>query len=198
MLLGVIADDMTGATDIGSMLSRKGMTTLQVVGVPRDVDQLKAADAVIVALKSRSCMVESAVRESLASCDILLAAGAKQIVFKYCSTFDSTAKGNIGPVADALLERLGARRAIVCPALPDNGRTVYQGRLFVGTTPLNESSMKDHPLTPMRDFEHCPSSATTNTSQGNTVAAFDRERRCGIGKRRHGEGGGRRISLRCG
>jgi 3-dehydrotetronate 4-kinase len=151
MLLGVIADDMTGATDIGSMLSRKGMTTLQVVGVPRDVDQLKAADAVIVALKSRSCTVESAVRDSLASCDILLAAGAKQIVFKYCSTFDSTAKGNIGPVADALLERLGAQRAIVCPALPDNGRTVYQGRLFVGATPLSKSSMKDHPLTPMRD-----------------------------------------------
>lgn len=151
MLLGVIADDMTGATDIGLMLSKGGMSTVQVVGVPQNVDQLKGADAVIVALKSRSCPPESAIKESLASCDVLLAAGAKQIVFKYCSTFDSTAEGNIGPVADALLERLGARRAIVCPALPDNGRTVYQGRLFVGATPLNESSMKDHPLTPMLD-----------------------------------------------
>lgn len=151
MLIGVIADDMTGATDIGLMLSRRGMSTLQVVGIPQDGEQLKGADAVIVALKSRTCAAKKAVNDALASCDVLLAAGAKQIVFKYCSTFDSTALGNIGPVADALLERLGAQRAIVCPALPDNGRTVYQGQLFVGAALLNESSMKDHPLTPMRD-----------------------------------------------
>jgi 3-dehydrotetronate 4-kinase len=151
MLLGVIADDMTGATDIGSMLAKRGMKTLQVVGVPKNESYLKNADAVIVALKSRTSSIESAVQESLASCDALIAAGAEQIVFKYCSTFDSTATGNIGPVADALLERLGAKRAVVCPALPENGRTVYQGHLFVGSVPLNESSMKDHPLTPMRD-----------------------------------------------
>jgi uncharacterized protein YgbK (DUF1537 family) len=151
MLLGVIADDMTGATDVALMLNRSGMRTVQTVGVPRPGQALPEADAVVVALKSRTNPVAEAVADSLAACEALLAAGARQILFKYCSTFDSTAKGNIGPVADALAQRLGAGLAIVCPAFPANGRSIYQGYLFVGAVPLHESSMKDHPLTPMRD-----------------------------------------------
>lgn len=151
MLLGVIADDMTGATDVALMLNRSGMRTVQTIGVPRPGQALPEADAVVVALKSRTNPVAEAVADSLAACEALLAAGARQILFKYCSTFDSTAQGNIGPVADALAQRLGAGLAIVCPAFPANGRSIYQGYLFVGAVPLHESSMKDHPLTPMRD-----------------------------------------------
>ncbi len=151
MLLGVIADDMTGATDVALMLNRSGMRTVQTIGVPRPGQALPEADAVVVALKSRTNAVAEAVADSLAACEALLAAGARQILFKYCSTFDSTAQGNIGPVADALAQRLGAGLAIVCPAFPANGRSIYQGYLFVGAVPLHESSMKDHPLTPMRD-----------------------------------------------
>jgi uncharacterized protein YgbK (DUF1537 family) len=151
VLLGVIADDMTGATDVALMLNRAGMRTVQVIGVPAAGVALPDADAVVVALKSRTNPVAEAVADSLAACEALLAAGARQILFKYCSTFDSTAQGNIGPVANALMERLGAKLAIVCPAFPANGRSIYQGYLFVGAVPLHESSMKDHPLTPMRD-----------------------------------------------
>lgn len=151
MLLGVIADDMTGATDVALMLNRSGMRTVQTIGVPSPGQALPEADAVVVALKSRTNPVAEAVADSLAACEALLAAGARQILFKYCSTFDSTAKGNIGPVADALAQRLRAGLAIVCPAFPANGRSIYQGYLFVGAVPLHESSMKDHPLTPMRD-----------------------------------------------
>ncbi|MCZ8042465.1 MAG: four-carbon acid sugar kinase family protein [Beijerinckiaceae bacterium] len=151
MLLGVIADDMTGATDVALMLNRSGMRTVQTIGVPRPGQALPEADAVVVALKSRTNPVAEAVADSLAACEALLAAGARQILFKYCSTFDSTAQGNIGPVADALAQRLGAGLAIVCPAFPANGRSIYQGYLFVGAVQLHESSMKDHPLTPMRD-----------------------------------------------
>lgn len=151
MLLGVIADDMTGATDVALMLNRAGMRTVQVIGVPPAGSALPEADAVVVALKSRTTPVAEAVADSLAACEALLKAGARQILFKYCSTFDSTAEGNIGPVANALAERLGAKQAIVCPAFPANGRSIYQGYLFVGAVPLHESSMKDHPLTPMRD-----------------------------------------------
>ncbi|CAM5770405.1 3-oxo-tetronate kinase [Bosea minatitlanensis] len=151
MLLGVIADDMTGATDVALMLNRAGMRTVQVIGVPAPGAALPEADAVVVALKSRTNPVAEAVADSLAACEALLAAGARQILFKYCSTFDSTAEGNIGPVANALMRRLGAKLAIVCPAFPANGRSIYQGYLFVGAVPLHESSMKDHPLTPMRD-----------------------------------------------
>lgn len=151
MLLGVIADDMTGATDVALMLNRSGMRTVQTIGVPSPGEALPEADAVVVALKSRTNPVAEAVADSLAACEALLAAGARQILFKYCSTFDSTAQGNIGPVADALAQRLGAGLAIVCPAFPANGRSIYQGYLFVGAVPLHESSMKDHPLTPMRD-----------------------------------------------
>ena len=149
MLLGVIADDFTGATDIASMLAKNGMRTVQTVGVPRP-GAAPAADAVVVALKSRTIPADEAVAQSLAALDWLLAEGARQIVFKYCSTFDSTDAGNIGPVADALLDRLGGI-AVVCPAFPANRRTIYRGYLFVGDVLLSESSMKDHPLTPMTD-----------------------------------------------
>ena len=148
-LLGCIADDFTGATDLASTLVRQGMRAVQVIGVPSG--PLPEADAVIIALKSRTIPVGEAVAQSLAACEALLAAGAKQILFKYCSTFDSTDEGNIGPVAEALLKRLDGGFAIACPAFPTNGRTIYQGHLFVGGNLLNESGMENHPLTPMRD-----------------------------------------------
>ncbi|MEO0673308.1 MAG: 3-oxo-tetronate kinase, partial [Pseudomonadota bacterium] len=151
MLLGAIADDITGATDLALMLARSGMRTVQVMGVPDAQAQFADVDAVVVALKSRTNPVEEAVAWSLAACDRLVGAGAQQIFFKYCSTFDSTDQGNIGPVAEALLERLGGQTAIVCPAFPANGRSVYNGHLFVGDQLLSESPMRDHPLTPMRD-----------------------------------------------
>ncbi|UPY38331.1 3-oxo-tetronate kinase [Sediminicoccus sp. KRV36] len=148
-LLGCIADDFTGATDLASTLVRQGMRAVQVIGVPEDA--LPEADAVIIALKSRTIPAREAVLQSLAACEALLAAGARQILFKYCSTFDSTEHGNIGPVAEALLKRLDAPFAIACPAFPTNGRTIFQGHLFVGNHVLNESGMENHPLTPMRD-----------------------------------------------
>jgi uncharacterized protein YgbK (DUF1537 family) len=149
LLLGCIADDFTGATDLANTLVKGGMTAVQVIGVPTGL--LPEADAVIIALKSRTAPVGEAVAQSLAACDALLAAGAKQIFWKYCSTFDSTDQGNIGPVADALLKRLGSGFALACPAFPTNGRTIYLGHLFVGNALLNESGMENHPLTPMTD-----------------------------------------------
>ncbi len=151
MLLGAIADDFTGATDLASMLVRNGMRTVQLIGVPKHDDPVPDADAVVVALKSRTAPVAEAVAENLASLAWLREGGARQFFFKYCSTFDSTDRGNIGPVADALLDALGARFAIACPAFPANGRTIYQGYLFVGSVLLNESGMEHHPLTPMTD-----------------------------------------------
>jgi len=151
MLLGCIADDLTGATDLALMLTRAGMRTLQVMQVPDDTTRLDGFDAVVVALKTRTCPPDEAVTLSLASADALLARGAKQLFFKYCSTFDSTDAGNIGPVADALFDKLGGGIALFCPAFPTNKRTIYMGNLFVGDLPLAESPMKDHPLTPMRD-----------------------------------------------
>ncbi|MBV8456180.1 MAG: four-carbon acid sugar kinase family protein [Acetobacteraceae bacterium] len=151
MLLGAIADDFTGATDLASMLVRNGMRTVQLIGVPKHDDLVPDADAVVVALKSRTAPVAEAVADSLASLAWLRQGGARQFFFKYCSTFDSTDRGNIGPVADVLLDALGARFAIACPAFPANGRTIYQGYLFVGGVPLNESGMEHHPLTPMTD-----------------------------------------------
>lgn len=149
MLLGCIADDFTGATDLAATLVRAGMRTVQVIGVPDG--PMPEADAVVVALKSRTAPVADAIAWSLAACDALLAAGAKQIFWKYCSTFDSTPAGNIGPVADALMKRLDAGFALACPAFPTNGRTIYQGHLFVGGALLSESGMENHPLTPMTD-----------------------------------------------
>ncbi len=149
MILGVIADDFTGATDVASMLVRSGMRTVQTIGVPSGAPA--QADAVVVALKSRTCPARQAVHESLAALQWLKSAGARQFYFKYCSTFDSTPRGNIGPVAEALLQALGSDFTIACPALPENGRTVFQGHLFVGEQLLSDSGMREHPLTPMTD-----------------------------------------------
>lgn len=150
MQLGVIADDFTGATDIASFLVGNGMSTVQLNGVP-PADYQAQADAVVISLKSRSCPVDQAIADSLAALKWLQSKGCKQFYFKYCSTFDSTAKGNIGPVTDALLDALGESQTIISPALPVNGRTVYQGYLFVMDQLLSESGMRNHPVTPMTD-----------------------------------------------
>ena len=151
MLLGCIADDFTGATDLAAMLVRGGMRTVQLIGVPSASDPVPDADAVVVALKSRTAPVRQAVAESLAAMEWLRHNGCRQFFFKYCSTFDSTEEGNIGPVADALLAALDGGFALACPAFPANKRSVYQGHLFVGSLLLNDSGMENHPLTPMKD-----------------------------------------------
>ena len=153
LLLGAIADDLTGATDLCNTLVAGGARTVQAIGAPRAGDALPEADAVVVALKSRTAPRARAVRESRAALAWLRQGGARQIVFKYCSTFDSTPRGNIGPVADALLDDLGADLAVACPAFPANGRTVYKGHLFVGDVLLENSGMRNHPLTPMRESD---------------------------------------------
>lgn len=149
-ILGVVADDFTGATDVASMLVRAGMRTVQLIGVPSGAPPA-GADAVVVALKSRTTPVDDAVRESLAALHWLREAGARQFYFKYCSTFDSTPRGNIGPVAEAMMAALGTDFTIACPAFPENGRTIFRGHLFVGDQLLSDSGMRDHPLTPMTD-----------------------------------------------
>ncbi|MFY0617512.1 3-oxo-tetronate kinase [Shimia sp.] len=150
MKLGVIADDFTGASDIALTLAEAGMTVTQFIGVPEDKADAEL-DAGVVALKSRTAPVDEAVADSLAACEWLLAQGVKQIVLKVCSTFDSTPEGNIGPVLEALAKRTGAKHIVTSPAFPENGRSVYQGHLFVQDVLLNECGMQDHPLTPMRD-----------------------------------------------
>lgn len=150
-LLGCIADDFTGATDLASTLVKGGMRAVQLIGVPKPGDAIPEADVLIVALKSRTAPPREAVADSLAALAWLQKAGCRQYFFKYCSTFDSTEAGNIGPVADALTEALGSGFALACPAFPTNGRTVFQGHLFVGAVLLNESGMENHPLTPMTD-----------------------------------------------
>jgi uncharacterized protein YgbK (DUF1537 family) len=150
-LLGCIADDFTGATDLAGTLVREGMPSVQMIGVPCVDPAVADSDAIVVALKSRTIQASEAVEQSLAALRWLQAAGCRQFFFKYCSTFDSTAKGNIGPVAEALLDALGADFTIACPAFPRNRRTIYNGYLFVGDVLLNESGMQDHPLTPMTD-----------------------------------------------
>jgi 3-dehydrotetronate 4-kinase len=152
--LGVIADDLTGASDVGGILARAGARCRLEVGVQKS-KPAGDADAIIVALKSRSILAAEAIAQSLAALDRLRDAGARQIVFKICSTFDSTPEGNIGPVTEALLKALGAAGAVVCPAFPANGRTVYQGHLFVGDRLLSESGMERHPLNPMTDPDLC-------------------------------------------
>jgi uncharacterized protein YgbK (DUF1537 family) len=149
-LLGCIADDLTGATDVALMLQKAGMRTVLTIGVPAAPVPVRA-EAVVVALKSRTAPVAEAVGDSLTALGWLRERGAGQILFKYCSTFDSTDAGNIGPVADALLDALGEPFTVACPAFPTNRRTVYLGHLFVGDVLLSDSPMKDHPLTPMRD-----------------------------------------------
>ena len=149
MILGCIADDFTGATDLANTLTRQGMHTVQMIGVPGGPSP--QADAIVVALKSRTIPAADAISQSLAALQWLKQNGARQFYFKYCSTFDSTDNGNIGPVADALLDALGAKFTVFCPAFPENGRTIYMGHLFVGQELLSQSSMRHHPLTPMTE-----------------------------------------------
>ena len=151
ILLGAIADDFTGATDLANTLVKEGIRVTQVIGIPSDSTEIDDAQAVVVALKSRTNPVDEAVDWSIKSLRWLKEKGAEQFFFKYCSTFDSTGEGNIGPVANALMDELKSDFAFVCPAFPGNGRTIFQGYLFVGDKLLSESSMKDHPLTPMKD-----------------------------------------------
>jgi len=151
LLLGCIADDLTGATDIANTLARRGMNVVQTIGVPAPGDAAPEAEAIVVALKSRTIPAPDAVAQSLAACHWLKARGARQFYFKYCSTFDSTDAGNIGPVGDALMAELKTNFTIACPAFPETGRTIYLGHLFVGKQLLSDSPMRDHPLTPMRD-----------------------------------------------
>lgn len=148
--IGVIADDFTGATDIAGFLVSAGFRTIQLTS-PESPSKGLAAEALVISLKTRSCPADEAVAQSLHALQIIRRLGAERVFFKYCSTFDSTPRGNIGPVTDALLECLGEKFTVVVPALPVNGRTVYQGHLFVQGQLLHESGMKDHPVTPMTD-----------------------------------------------
>jgi uncharacterized protein YgbK (DUF1537 family) len=150
LLLGCIADDFTGATDLANNLVRAGMRAIQTIGIPTE-PLSSDVDVVVIALKSRTIPVADAVSQSVAALHWLQAQGAKQIYFKYCSTFDSTLEGNIGPVTEALMQAMGTDFTIATPAFPDNGRTVFKGHLFVGDVLLNESGMQHHPLTPMTD-----------------------------------------------
>jgi uncharacterized protein YgbK (DUF1537 family) len=151
LALGCIADDYTGASDLANTLTRCGLRTVQTIGVPADDLKLPEVDAVVVSLKSRSIEPSLAVSRSRAAEKWLRGRGASHVLFKICSTFDSTDKGNIGPVMDALRADCGEKIVLVTPAFPETGRTVYMGNLFVGSVPLNESPLKDHPLNPMRD-----------------------------------------------
>lgn len=150
MKLGCIGDDFTGSSDLANTIAKQGMRVTQFTGVP-DGPAANDVDAGVVALKSRTIPVDDAVRLSLEALEWLKAQGCVQFFFKYCSTFDSTKDGNIGPVIDALMDNLGAGNALVCPAFPATGRSVYQGHLFVNDTLLSESGMENHPLTPMTD-----------------------------------------------
>lgn len=149
-LLGCIADDLTGATDLANNLVRAGMRVVQTVAVPCEPKHLDV-DAIVVALKSRTSPAVEAVAQSLAACRWLQIQDVRQIYFKYCSTFDSAPHGNIGPVIEALMDELGCEFAIATPAFPDTGRTVFNGHLFVGHLLLSDTGMRTHPLTPMTD-----------------------------------------------
>jgi len=151
LALGCIADDYTGASDLANTLTRQGLRTVQTIGVPADDLALPEVDAVVVSLKSRSIEAGQAVTKSRAAEKWLRSRGADHVLFKICSTFDSTDAGNIGPVMDALRADSGDAIVLVTPAFPETGRTVYMGNLFVGSVPLNESPLKDHPLNPMHD-----------------------------------------------
>lgn len=154
LLLGTIADDFTGATDIAGLLARSGAPVSLRLGVPAR-DEPAGAAFEVVALKIRTEPVDEARRQAVAALDWLRAQGARHFYWKYCSTFDSTADGNIGPVAESLLQELGSTQTVYCPAFPENDRRVFMGHLFVGEQPLDESPMRDHPLTPMRDSDLC-------------------------------------------
>jgi len=152
MLLGCIGDDFTGSSDIANTLAKGGMKVTQYTGIP-DSAADRDLEAAVVSLKSRTISVQDAVGQSLEAAQWLLAQGCEQIFFKYCSTFDSTREGNIGPVAEALAEYLKEDQVVFCPAFPATGRSIYQGHLFVNDILLSESGMKDHPLTPMTDSD---------------------------------------------
>jgi 3-dehydrotetronate 4-kinase len=152
MIIGCIGDDFTGSSDIANTLKKGGMRVTQYVGIPNQPAK-QDVQAGVVSLKIRTIPVEEAVRQSVEAAKWLLAQGCRQLFYKYCSTFDSTPEGNIGPVTEALAELTGEQRVVMCPAFPTAGRTVYQGHLFVFDTLLSESSMKDHPLTPMSDSD---------------------------------------------
>src|ERR1700760_3850486 len=151
LALGCIADDYTGASDLANTLTRAGLRTVQTIGVPADELELPEVDPVVVSLKSGSIEASEAVSRSRAADRWLRGRGAGHVLFKICSTFDSTDAGNIGPVMDALRADSGDAMVLVTPAFPETGRTIYKGNLFVGSVPLNESPLKDHPLNPMHD-----------------------------------------------
>ena len=151
LAFGCIADDYTGASDVANTLAKQGLRTVQTIGIPADDLNLPQADAVVVSLKIRSVAASDAVARARAASAWLRERGAAHVMYKICSTFDSTDAGNIGPVLDALRADAGEMTVLVTPAFPETGRTVYQGNLFVGALPLNESPLKDHPLNPMRD-----------------------------------------------
>jgi hypothetical protein len=183
--LGCIADDFTGATDLANNLVRAGMRVVQTIGVP--AAPVADVDAVVVALKSRTAPVAEAVADSLAAARWLRAQGAPQIYFKVCSTFDSTPAGNIGPVAEALLTDAGGDFALVTPAFPENGRTVYKGHLFVGDLLLSDSPMRHHPLTPM-----------TDANLVRVLQAQAAQSRVGLIERRHVAAGAAAVAERIG
>ena len=149
-ILGIIADDFTGGTDIASMLRHGGMQVVQTIGPPQPWFPVDA-DALVIALKTRSVLVDDAISQSLSALQSLLDMGVQCVQFKYCSTFDSTPEGNIGPVSDALADALGCGLVAHVPALPVNGRSVFKGHLFVGNALLSASGMENHPLNPMTD-----------------------------------------------
>jgi uncharacterized protein YgbK (DUF1537 family) len=171
LFLGAVADDFTGATDLAGMLAASGMRTILVLGPPDSGTEPPGAEAVVVALKTRNVPAPEAVAQSLAAWRWLARAGARQAYFKYCSTFDSTDRGNIGPVAEALWHETGEGPAVFVPSLPANGRTVYRGHLFVFDQLLSDSGMRNHPLTPMTD--------------ANLVRVLSRQTALGVGLIRH-------------
>lgn len=150
LTVGCVADDFTGATDVAGIFAKSGIKTSVMIGTPPDHQEI-GADAIVVALKTRTIEPAEAVRQSLQALRWLRRRGACKFYFKYCSTFDSTDAGNIGPVLDAMMEDLGSNFTVACPAFPANARTVYKSNLFVGDLPLSESGMRNHPLTPMTD-----------------------------------------------
>ena len=150
-ILGCIADDFTGASDAASFLVKGGMSVQLYNGIPENTKDLKPVQAIVIALKSRTQETSQAVSDSKNAARFLLEQSVTHLYFKYCSTFDSTPQGNIGPVCDALMEQMKTPYSLLCPSLPVNGRTVSNGILFVNGVPLDESPMKDHPLTPMWD-----------------------------------------------
>ncbi len=172
LLLGCIADDFTGASDLANTLAREHMRTTQYIDVPDDQQDCDC-EAAIIALKSRSIDADDAIEQSLNALRWLMAKGAKQFLFKYCSTFDSTLSGNIGPVAEALAKELSTNAVVVCPAFPTTGRTVYQGHLFVFDKLLNESGLQNHPLNPMTDADiRRWLAAQSNTAVGHIPQAI--------------------------